>query len=379
MTLSLPKWRSKNAQIKALTDNPERHSLSLGCGVCVLRAVCGGLHVAEPLLFCSDLCCGKPHKCSRVCRAVPERYVHQMREIGDFSFDDIPRTDAIASDLTSGVAPLIYHGSRREKSTKGAMFAVRLADLVNFRTGKLRFGSRSELAAHFRLPKDAKLVVSGVDHDHRIELWWSLSTQRIPIIRALAALGVEAVTTPNFSVPLDRPRTDDLHAIKRIAIAFEEFQREGLLCALHPNGRTQRDFERWKEFVIGRDEVKTLAYEFITGAGRKDRMNFHLDQLVEIARDCSRPLDIIVRGDPKVVPILHQSFRNVVYIETTSFLKTIQRQRAIRITNSTLCWQPHPLHHGAPLDELLAHNQREQLEYLRAMHFGIDAHFPAAA
>lgn len=379
MSHSLPKWRSKESQIKALTDDSTRNSLSLGCGACSLRDVCGGLHVADPLLSCSDLCCGAPKFCSRVCRIFPERYVSLTREVGGFSFDDVPRTSATPHSIKSGIAPLIYHGSGRLIQSNGTLFSVRLADLVNFRTGALRFNSRLDLATHFRIPERATLIVSGVDHDHRIEPWWSLAERRSTIIRGMKSLGVAAVTTPNFSVLLDRPRPDDLHAMKRIAIVFEEFQREGIACALHPNGRTFRDFERWGVFISERSEVALLAYEFITGPRRKARVQFHLDQLSSIAEKCSRPLDIIVRGDPEIIPILRQSFRHVIYIETTSFLKTVQRQRAIRMSNAGLSWRSHTLSPETALDELLAHNQSEHLEYLHAMYFGMEPKLPTAA
>jgi hypothetical protein len=53
-------------------------------------------------------------------------------------------------------------------------------------------------------------------------------------------------TTPNYSLFVDRPRWDDLHAMKRIAIVHGEFLEAGMPGALHVNGRTDRDFERWR-------------------------------------------------------------------------------------------------------------------------------------
>lgn len=130
-------------------------------------------------------------------------------------------------------------------------------------------------------------------------------------------LGVKLVTTPNFSVALDHPRTDDLHAMKRIAITCAEFQNEGLACALHPNARTFRDFESWGQFIKNRKEIQVLAYEFITGTTCIGRKAFQMGRLAELSAQAGRDLDIIIRGDPSVIPYLRGHFRNVIYIETT--------------------------------------------------------------
>ena len=213
-------------------------------------------------------------------------------------------------------------------------------------------------------------MLTGVNRDTRIEPWWTLSDQRIAIIRSLVNLGIKLVTVPNFSVILDHPRHDDMHAMKRIGLLFSEFQNNGMPCALHPNGRTEQDFVRWGRFIATRDEVRVLAYEFTTGPGRKTRMSFHLDQLAKIADVAGRDLDIIIYGKPNVIPILRKSFRNVVYIETTSFMKSIKRQRAVRLNNNTLTWAAAPTEVGEVIDPLFDHNLEERALCLKAKFYG---------
>src|SRR5690606_9661401 len=130
----------------------------------------------------------------------------------------------------------------------------------------------------------------------------------------------------------DNPRTDDLHSMKRIAIVFSEFQHAGIACALHTNGRTPTDFRRWGAFIAERPEVQVLAYEFITGTRQKLRQQFHLDQLAYLASVANRPLDLLVRGDPSVIPFLLPHFRRLIYIDTTAFVKTQKRHMARRLT-----------------------------------------------
>jgi hypothetical protein len=182
-------------------------------------------------------------------------------------------------------------------------------------------------------------------------------------------VGIDLVTTPNFSVVLDQPRTDDMHAMKRILITFDEFTRGGIACALHPNGRTDRDFERWTAEIAARTEVKTLSYEFITGPGRKARQRWHLDRLGDLAAAAGRDLDIVVRGDPDVIGFLRKHFRKVIYIETTAFMKTLKRQRAERVGNDSLRWISNPTGTGEALDSLFSHNLHERISLLRSVYY----------
>lgn len=364
--------------ISALTHDPNTYPMALGCSSCPQRAMCGGLCVKAPIMNCLDLCCGSLETCTRVCRNKPENFRDQVREIDGFELDNIKRSLTIDCPINEQIVPLIYHGSRRVQSLHNDVFALRLSDLVNFREGRLKFTNRAALCKAFQIPLTAKILLSGVNLDHRIEPWWTLGERRLPIIQDMQRIGIDLVTTPNFSVVLDQPRTDDMHAIKRIAIIFAEFTNGGLACALHPNGRTERDFERWAQFIAERDEITILAYEFITGPGRKGRRSWHLERLADLARQAGRDLDIVVRGDPCVIPFLRQNFRNVIYIETTAFMKTLKRQRAERLGNNRLRWLRAPTLQGASIDELFVHNLRERVTLLTAQHFG-EVTLPSAA
>lgn len=371
--------RSDEAIIKSLTDDPVANSMALGCAPCPHRTTCGGLCIPAAIMDCLDLCCKTPDRCTRVCRNKPEFFVEQVREIDGFEFHNVPRAPALRVHIRSNIAPLIYHGSRRAQALRHDMFALRLPDLVNFKTATLKFADRAALCKSFGIDPAAQIILTGVNLDHRIEPWWSLGAKRAPLIRAMASVGIELVTAPNFSVVLDQPRTDDMHAMKRIAIVFSEFQEHGLACALHPNGRTDKDFDRWAQFIADRSEISVLAYEFITGPGRVARQPFHLARLAGLARAAGRELDIVVRGDPSVITYLRQHFRNVVYIETTAFMKTIKRQRAERIGNDRLRWTPSPTGIDDDIDQLFAHNLKERSSLLALHHYGQPLVLPEAA
>ena len=365
-----PDPRSNELIIKSLTDDPDANPMALGCATCSLIETCGGLCVRESIVDCLDLCCGQPSGCTRVCRNKTAAYVDQVREIGDFFLRSVPPAPALPITLNQEIIPLVYHGSSRAAALQNDIFALRLPDLVNYATGELRFKTREQLRAVFRISADAEIMLTGVNQDARIEPWWALADKRIPIIKQLVSLGIKLVTVPNFSIVLNHPRHDDMHAMKRIGLLFSEFQTAELPCALHPNGRTKQDFVRWRRFIAAREEVRILAYEFITGPARRARIGFHLDQLAWLAEGAGRDLDIIVYGKPDVIPTLRESFRNVVYIETTSFMKSIKRQRAVRKINDALAWAPAPTRVDEVIDPLFAHNLCERTLYLKAKYFG---------
>lgn len=371
--------RSDETIIKSLTDDPIANSMALGCAPCPHRPTCGGLCVSAAIMDCLDLCCKNADRCTRVCRNRPESFVDQIREIDGFEFHNVPRAPARRVHMRSNIAPLIYHGSRRAHALRHDMFALRLPDLVNFKTARLKFADRAALCKSFGIDPAAQIILTGVNLDHRIEPWWSLGAKRVPLIHAMVSLGIDLVTAPNFSVVLDQPRTDDMHAMKRIAIVFSEFQEHGLACALHPNGRTDNDFDRWARFIADRPEISVLAYEFITGPGRVARKPYHLARLADLARAAGRDLDIVVRGDPSVITYLRQHYRSVVYIETTAFMKTIKRQRAERVGNDRLRWTPSPTALDDDIDQLFAYNLKERSSLLALQHYGQPLVLPEAA
>lgn len=370
LNIQHPDPRSNELIIRRLTDNPSANPMALGCATCLLKDTCGGLCVHENIMDCLDLCCGNPNDCTRVCRNKAASYVDQIREIGDFYLRTVPRAPTLPVDLDQEIVPLVYHGSSRAGALQNNIFALRLPDLVNYSTGALRFKKREELCAEFLISPDAEIMLSGVNQDARIEPWWALADQRIAIIKGLVSLGIKLVTVPNFSIVLDHSRHDNMHSMKRIGLLFSEFQNAGMPCALHPNGRTEQDFVRWRRFISARDEVRVLAYEFTTGPGRKSRMDFHLEQLSKLADSAGRDLDIIIYGKPDTIPTLRKSFRKVIYIETTSFMKSIKRQRAVRKNNDALAWASAPTKVGEVIDSLFAHNLDERTLYLKTKYYG---------
>lgn len=323
-----------------------------GCEGCQQRDLCGGLQVETPIYNCLTFCrCVDPAACDNVCPKSMRHFVARSQEVRGFELDNVPRAPEIKPPTLPAAVPLIYHGFSRKVPLRVAAAALPLAEMITRTDGALRFQTRAELFGHFKLDPDCKLVLSGTDEDPAIERWWRLA-DRETVIRGLHGLGVTAITSPNYSLFSDVPRQDNLYNMKRIALIWSEFQREGLPAALHVNARTNRDWDRWTDFIGLRPEASTLAFEFGTGAGSKTRMDWHVEQLSQLAQRVARPLTLIVRGGSTALTTLRSAFQAVTYIDTAPFVKTQRRQRAI-LVGTKLMWQSAPTAPGDSLDELL--------------------------
>jgi hypothetical protein len=234
------------------------------------------------------------------------------------------------------------------------------------RSGEPRYGTRADLCSHFKISEGTPLLLTGIQRDRPLERWWELGkSKRKVIIRAAQDCGVILATTPNFSLFLDRPRWDDLHAIKRIAWTYHEFLEAGMPAALHVNGRTDMDFWRWAEFIVAHPEVTHVAYEFTTGTGRPTRRHQHAAWLCGLAAAVGRPLHLLVRGGTAVLPELCAVFSGVTFLETTAFLKTMMRFRAIK--GESIHWWLAPTAVGEPLDDLFETNWESSRDFITAL------------
>lgn len=330
--------------------------LSLGCVNCTEQKTCGGLHTSGNHFDCLVFCeCPNPADCQYVCPNNLVNYMARFHEVVGFKFDNVERAPALTYPSLPLSVPLLYHSSGRSDRLKMDTVAVPLSFLLDRKTGMLRFSTREAVAAAFGFDESARLIITGVDQDQPIEDYWSFRrATRIP--EQLASLRPDLVTTPNYSTPLDTPRWDNLHNMKRIAICWSELVQAGIPTSLHLNARTDRDYERWTEFVAERDEVRSVALEYATGAAKQDRGEWHTEKLAALAAAVSRPLQLVVRGGQVHLDELYNAFSEVIFIDTTSFIKTINRQKFVRRASGKPDWHPATTQKAQSLDGLLQHN-----------------------
>jgi hypothetical protein len=353
--------------VRQLWHDERRNSPALGCTGCPERSLCGGVCVAAQYFDCLTYCCNNPSECGSVCRAHP-RFADRMWEIRGLDLGNVPRSKPLQAPSLPRSVPILFHGNRRSAAIAPPYAALPLYAMFNRGTGEARTSSPEALRKTYGLALDTRLLLTGTDEDPPIERWWELGIpRRAAIIRAMREAGVGMTTTPNYSLTLNVPRWDDLYAMKRIALVHAEFLDAGMPAALHVNGRTDTDFKRWAEFIVARDEITHVAYEFTTGPGWAGRRQQHTGWLTTLAADVGRPLQFIVRGGADMLGSFAGAFMGITVLETDSFMKTMKRRRAVLSDNARLSWQASPTEPGAPLDDLLAANMGTMQVYMELL------------
>lgn len=328
---------------------------SLGCMSCSFKGDCGGLSVSAGFYDCNSLCrCTDPSRCTKVCPNNKAQLIKAMKEVKGLSLATVPRVKAAIDVTLPRAVPMLYHASKRERPFAAPAVALSLFKMLNKQSGGLKYESPRMLRSAFKLAPDTRVILSGTHTDPSLERVWGLADRKA-FFRALTELGVDLLTAPNYSLFCDNPRLDDLHSMKRIAITFTEALEAGLATALHVNGRTEYDYERWARFVGEREEIQWLCLEFGTGAGRQSRIDFHVRQINAVARYVSRPLRLIIRGGAGELPTLRPNFDQVTVVDTSAFVKTQRRQRAT-LAGGKLTWEASPTTKDELLDALLTHN-----------------------
>ena len=349
--------------LKKFWSRPEA-TLSIGCVGCPDRQKCGGQTTADGGFNCLDHCCGLPETCQVVCPNA-RVFVDRIREVGGLDLET-PGAVPIASPPNQPYIPLIFHGSALARDLASSSVAMPLYRFFDS-SANCRYSTRVEVSNSFKISCDASLFLSGVAQDNEVERWWKLGASgRIKAISNFRQLNVAMITTPNFSLMVNRPRWDDLHSMRRIAEVYHELVSEGQPAALHVNGRTQQDFQRWTEYICAHPEVTHLAYEFTTGAKNPTRMRQHAHWLGELGRGSGRRLGLILRGGMPVLAPLSLHFA-VTLLDSSPFEKAQHREVALIDPHGQRRWTKHPTLPGVPVDDLLAHNLQTSERWFSAL------------
>jgi len=325
------------------------------------------LQVSEALFDCLSFCCrnGNSHDhsdCQLVCRQNVEDYINRHIEVRGWEFDTVPRSGMLRYLKLPSVIPLLYGRSSRTSTLASDAIAVPLEKLFDHVTGRLKFCTKKDLACSFGFDPSAKLVISGVGRDRVIEYYWT-HRKAADLPHQLAQLKPALITVPNYSLFLGVPREDNLYSMKRIAICWDELARSGIPTSLHVNARTDHDWERWTEFIGERNEIQSIAYEFATGPACLERGKWHTEKLIRLANEVNRNLQIVLRGGYLYLKEISEAFTEVVFIDTTSYVKTMKRKRLDWKPGQKKHWRSAKTQNGEFVDELL----QENTDIFRAM------------
>ncbi len=310
----------------------------------------------------------RPSTCTGVCPNNPRRFAAHISEIKTFDLERVERARPFSAPDLPDVVPIIYHNGQISSLPKLPAACLSLHQLYYRRQQAARFKSPDQLRSTFGLSQSALVLLTGVAQDKSVEAWWELTrTRRREIIKCLLDQQVAFVTTPNFSLTVDEPRWNDLHALMRGAIAYVEFLELGLPAAYHVNARTDRDYERVASFIANRPEITHVAVEFLTGAGASGRCDWHEQQLSNLSTYVGRPLHLTYRGRSDQVSKLARAFPNLTILDADPFMKTMHRQLLVANGNRRL--RPKSVRTSTPqeLGLLFDSNLATKTAYLRDM------------
>jgi hypothetical protein len=343
--------------------------VSFNCRSCFLLNICGGLRVKGPAMDCLRFCCGK-HDCEMVCPNSPNHYARRLQEIRGFGLENVRRCAPVQFERIHGYAPLIHHAYSRNGTFPGEIVSLSLYELLD-RDGAPKYFSRSDVARQFRIRTDARLIITGVDVDALLERVWR-STHREAIAVMLKSLEVSLVTSPNFSVYNNVPRSENLYNIKRTALVAQELLELRVPIAIHINACTETDYFRYSEFLAARPEFEAISFEFITGPGYPSRISWHVKKLIELSNFVARPLQLVIRGGTSTLGPLSKAFPNILAIDSDPLQCALRRKRMIFGNDGRVRYVDNKLPKGEPVDDLLVQNAsaaRAEVEYaLRASH-----------
>lgn len=167
-------------------------------------------------------------------------------------------------------------------------------------------------------------MLVSVDHDARLEYYWS-KRNRYGLPKGLASLGIEQITAPNFSFPINVPRTEHLTNRRRSLICCDEFSQAGLSVIPHLNAVNQRDWDTWRDILRDRKNIKYVCKEFQTGGSLSKVGAWHIRQVCELEQRLGRALHLIAVGGARHFRLLVE-LSGFTIVDSIPFMKTCFRR-----------------------------------------------------
>ena len=327
------------------TSRPQRTEPSLGCRNCFLFSQCGGTY-APGVFDCLAFCCKKPSTCTFVCPK-SERFVEVVRDTGGLALNQEWNIRQRDTGLPYYV-PCIQHGSSRMRRLNFPLVVVPTCEVTRRRETACE--TPDQLRTAFKLRRDARVILATIDEDRELENFWHVKTVR-SLAERLAGLEIEHIIAPNFSLPLEIPRFDNIANIRRSLLCAEEFSKAGMSVIPYVAGVTEHDWNFWEAFLREHTEIKFVAKEFQTGASNNQVARWHIGQLLRLQDGIKRGLHIVAVGGRRHLKKLIE-FSGISVMDSNPFMKTCHR---FLLTDSGV-WENHPTTPNAPLDQLLLRN-----------------------
>lgn len=319
---------------------------ALGCQDCFVREQCGGLYIPEAI-DCLRHCCNKPDRCTYLCPH-NKNFLRIWRDTNgiDITIDELRQTTA----RPPAYVPLIQHGSNRVRPLDVPFVALTTFDVTRRDRRKSDMNRDPDaLRDNLRLDRNASILLCSVAPDHELERYWVQRKDRA-LIEGIRSIRPAHVIAPNFSLFRDVPRPDNLANIKRSILCAEEFSKAGLSVIPYVMGITDRDWQRWADFLKEHKTIQMVGKEFQTGGKRQRVGEWHIQRLLELQERLGRSLHLVAIGGRRY-SMLRRFPWKVTIIDSVPFMRTMHRRQL-----TTNGWQVTLMPKKAPLDDLLHHN-----------------------
>ncbi len=297
-----------------------------------------------------------------------DRYWQLWDDVGglhDFSISGIAAVNS--RDLPSYI-PLLQHRYSRVETLQSEVVALHLYQILRKdRKGRYasRFADGAQLRAFYRLRPDAKVILSGVAIDRRIERFWA-EHRKHGIATQLARLNLSGVTTPNFSFFTDVTRFQILRNRKRLMLVNERLSEAGVPVAPHLNAITDRDWEFWEEMLQDHQNVSVVTLEFQTGYAASADGTDAILRVADLQQKLGRLIHPILVGGAKHYLEAQKYFTRFTVIDSRPFMEAQNRRTLTATETGGFRWRKTPTAIGKPVDELLRVNLALYLEKLKA-------------
>lgn len=337
------------------TSRPQTTEAALGCPDCFLFSQCGGTY-ASGVFDCLAFCCNTPSTCTFVCPK-SKRFVEVVRDTGGLVLNQRWHIRQRTTTLPHYV-PCIQHGSSRMKRLNWPLVVVPTCEVTRRREKPCE--TPAQIRTAFKLRRDARIILSSIDEDRELENFWHVKTAR-SLAERLAGLEIDHIIAPNFSLPLEIPRFDNIANIRRSLVCAEEFSKVGMSVIPYVAGVTEHDWHFWEGFLREHSEISIIAKEFQTGPSNNDVAMWHVRHLLRLQERIKRGLHVVAVGGRRHLKHLIQ-FSGITITDSNPFMKTCLRF----VISDSGHWENHPTDPEAPLDQLLLRNITQYGEMVEA-------------
>lgn len=335
-------------------------------GQCPWFDGCGGLDEQQTTLEGCFASCGnlvQPEGVSEceffnwVCPCRGAAFRELVREVGTLYARPWRGLRAPTVELPHYI-PMVRHGSGRKTPLAYPVVGISITDLMP-QTREATYGpivdTAEGLRARFGLAPGTKVILSGVANDPVIEYFWRYHTVR-EVVARLSALDIAAVTTPNFSLPRNAPRTHSLYNLKRLVIGAERLSA-GLGVIPHINAVTEHDWLMWAWLLRGQPHIRYIACEMQTGYRSPARARWAIEKFAELQDRIGRALHPVAMGGVQHTALFAAHFDSFTVVDSHPFISAVKHREIMRVGRRRV-----PI----PRDALLRRNIRRRQQMVEA-------------